>query len=141
MDRFLEKLEKTDSCWVWKAAKTRDGYGAFFDEGKFVAAHRWSYMTHKGPIEPHLYVCHHCDNPPCVNPDHLFLGTPHENFMDAFRKGRVAFCGYKLTPEQVSEIRFLRGLDVPRTTLAKRYGVGVGTIESIDLKRSWAEVV
>lgn len=137
MQRFLNKVQKTEGCWLWVGGRTTSGYGNFWNGSKLVPAHRWSYEAHKGPIPDHLYACHKCDTPACVNPDHLFLGTPHQNYLDAREKGRLVGCSYKLNPEKVSEIRYLRDLGVPRKRVAEMYEVGVGAIESIEKHESW----
>lgn len=86
--RFLEKVNKTDGCWLWTAS-TRSGYGAIKYNNKVEGAHRISYILYKGEINDGLFVCHTCDNPSCVNPDHLFLGSNSDNMKDAFDKGRL----------------------------------------------------
>lgn len=89
-ERFWAKVQKTDDCWMWTGA-TRHGYGEISKGGKsteiFVAS-RFSYELHFGPIPDGFLVCHRCDNPPCVRPDHLFLGTHVENTSDMLSKGR-----------------------------------------------------
>lgn len=89
MERFYSKIEKTDTCWLWKAGQRGNGYGAIKVNGKTVLAHRFSYELHKGEIPNGLYVCHSCDVRSCVNPDHLWLGTQKDNMMDARVKGRL----------------------------------------------------
>jgi len=109
-ERFLNKIsiEPNSGCWLWTAAVDPNGYGNFHvnvHEG-LKKAHRVSWDLFRGSIPEDTCVCHHCDNPPCVNPEHLFLGTTKDNMGDMSRKGRQnnqkkTHCkrGHPLTPE------------------------------------------
>ena len=88
--RFLSKINKTDSCWLWTASvRGNSGYGAFRINGKIKNAHRVAYNLFIGKIPVGLDTCHKCDNRLCVNPEHLFLGNRKDNMQDASRKGRL----------------------------------------------------
>ncbi len=89
-ERFLEKIlvNPVTGCWEWQAGLNSDGYGTFLYERKGSLAHRVSYKMYIGEIPEKLLVCHHCDNPPCVNPFHLFSGSHDDNLIDAQSKGR-----------------------------------------------------
>ncbi len=99
LDRFWEKVEIMGSreCWPWLSAVNQDGYGLFRTKsyGPMTGAHRIMWMLVNGEIPIGLSVLHHCDNPPCVNPDHLFLGTQQDNIQDMMDKGRHVKAGHK----------------------------------------------
>ena len=97
--RFWEKVDKngpihptlTTPCWIWTAFCNADGYGVFGTGAKtLISPHRFSWELHFGPIPDGLWVLHKCDNPPCVNPSHLFLGTQLDNIQDMLSKGRAS---------------------------------------------------
>lgn len=89
VERFWAKVAKSDGCWEWTASLAR-GYGVLwnYEEKRQVVASRYSWELHNGPIPAGLWVCHHCDNPKCVKPEHLFLGRSHDNILDSMAKGR-----------------------------------------------------
>ena len=147
-ERFEEKFLKTDGCWDWLANKDSCGYGKFKVSGKLCSAHRVAYTLYVGEIPEGLYVCHKCDNPGCVNPSHLFLGTQTDNMRDCFAKNRMVrqpvygerHGSAKLTKDQVVEIRERRGKGESLSSLAIEFGVAFQTISDIYLHKSWARM-
>jgi len=87
-DAFWSKVDRTGDCWIWQSSRFATGYGRVTYQGKSAYSHRVSWTLTNGEIPNGFHVCHHCDNPPCVRPDHLFLGTPLDNMRDRDRKGR-----------------------------------------------------
>ena len=143
IDRLLAKISvNSDGCWVWTAVKDRKGYGKIRDNGKMRQAHRVSYELHRGAIPKGVFVCHHCDNRACINPDHLFLGSHTENMEDMKAKGRqqigVRNCRAKLTEADILAIRAARG--APQTELARAYGVSQSHISDIQTGKKWAHL-
>lgn len=135
-------------CWVWTGCTTECGYGKFGVCGKVLKVHRWAYEEFVGPISQELGVLHRCDNPPCIRPNHLFLGTQIENIADCNEKGRQAkgeaLPQSKLTEEDVREIRRRYR---PRSRvnnlriLAEEFRVGHIAIWDIINRKSWKHVV
>lgn len=135
IEDFWKKVELIPfhSCWEWTKGCTEDGYGQFKIEGVSYKAHRFSYELRFGPIPKDMQVCHSCDNPSCVNPDHLFLGTAKDNIKDCVNKKRNAFgeknWKSKLSDLEVNEIKtlFASG-EYTWQSLAEIYGVTRRTI-------------
>lgn len=135
-----------DECWPFTGAKRIGGYGAFkvSREGNNIAASRAAWIVTFGEIAPGLFVCHRCDNPPCCNPAHLFLGSDLDNKRDSMQKGRHAFgersSSAKLTVDQVREIRHLAAAGVNDCELGRRFNMGRSTIRNIRVKNTWKQV-
>ena len=93
LERLLKhtKVNEDTDCWEWQASINNVGYGLIRDEGKMRSTHRVSYEEHIGPIPHGMCVCHVCDNPRCINPDHLWVGTMLDNMRDMIKKGRDGF--------------------------------------------------
>lgn len=142
--RFLSKVLITDKCWLWQAQRQYSGYGRFYINGKQDGAHRASWMIFKGRIPKGKFVLHKCDVKPCVNPHHLWIGTPLENTQDMMRKGRGAIGEKqgrsKLTALSVIEIRKLKGL-FSSSELSKRFHVTPKNIRLIWSGTNWAHLL
>ena len=136
--RFLSYVEKNDSCWIWKGALSKQGYGKLsFRGNKSAIASRVSYELCNGTIENSMLVCHSCDIPSCVNPKHLWLGTNQDNMTDMIEKGRQHS---KLTPKHIFELRKLWEKGYSHAKLQELYNVTSGTISSIINRRIWKHV-
>lgn len=149
--RFWAKVEilGTDECWPWLASRDRHGYGHIGlggREGGTGYAPRVSWELHNGPIPEGLWVLHRCDNPACVNPAHLFLGTPKDNTADMMVKGRANRArgedsgGAHFTAEQVVEIRATHARGRSMRALARQHGVSHSTISAMVHLRTWSHV-
>lgn len=138
---FWKNIVKSGGCWEYQKCISTGGYGRLCIKRKFISAHRFSYELHHGSIPEGMFVCHTCDNPPCVNPSHLWLGTNEDNQKDMIDKNRnkkgSEHWKSKLTKEQVLNIK--KELIEGKTgyQLAKKYGVHHQTIYSIKSKQNW----
>ena len=149
-DRFQQGYKVENDCWLWQLSKDKDGYGYIKKNNKTHKAHRISYELHHGDIPDGMWVLHKCDNPSCVNPDHLWLGTAQDNNDDMVNKGRGKYPGpirgvageinpnAKLTQKDVDWIRanYRRGLG---PVFAEKFGVGAFMINRIIRGEAWNE--
>lgn len=141
-ERFGANVEKTDGCWQWTGYRGQNGYGRLNIAGRPVLAHRISWELHNEPITSDQHVLHRCDNPPCVRPDHLFLGDQAANNADMRAKGRFRpgathgseHWAAKLTENDVREIR--ASSDHPQQ-IADRFGISRRTVRAIRAMQSW----
>ncbi len=144
LERFWSKVEVhgSDECWEWTAYK--DPYGQIWAWGKQRKTHRISWGLHYGAIPDGMCICHHCDNPGCVNPAHLFLGTKADNNADMCAKGRQVVGEKqhlaKLTQEQVLEIRRLYAQGMSQGELGKCYGVHQVNVGFIVRRETWKHI-
>jgi hypothetical protein len=157
---FDQKVRRSDGCWIWTGALDTKGYGRFVTGRKrdhsqrLVAAHRLAFLRSKGPIPPDTLICHRCDTPACVRPDHLFAGSQSDNVRDAWEKGRSNWQRHgnakrvgvengraKLTPGQVQEIRrrFVSGMSATRE-MAAEFGVTRTALNYIRRGEHWKSV-
>lgn len=144
------QIDEKTGCWLWTGAMFNHGYGHFssnFAGCRWVdGAHRVSYQLHKGEIPKGLFVCHHCDTPRCVNPDHLFLGTSKENTRDAVRKNRMnrprgeRNIKAKLTADDVLKIKELSAQGLTTRELTELFPVNKQSIRNIQRGIRWSHV-
>jgi len=148
-EKYTDTSAGEDGCHLWTGPKNNRGYGRISrgrrGEGR-VFAHRLSWGIHFGPIPEGKVVCHHCDNPPCVNPKHLFIGTNSDNLKDAVRKGRhhngrrprgAEHHNAKLAVH-IDEIRDRLAAGESQRSIAKRFGVVSNAIRNISIGKSYA---
>ena len=141
--RFWRYVNRTKGCWQWTAHVDRDGYGHIAYQGTSKLSHRVSWIIHNGEIPRGMLVCHHCDNPTCVRPSHLFLGTTLDNSRDTVSKGRSLYGSKnqkaKLTWKSVIAIRRQASSlgCYAASILAKQYGLSCNRMRDAIVGRSW----
>jgi hypothetical protein len=147
IERFWKNVHICpDGCWRWTGSNHR-GYGQFrshFREGPNLLAHQYSYMIHKGNYEKGLYICHTCDNPSCVNPDHLYAGTHSQNMQDMHRRGRAGWQysannrhAAKLTPEEIRDACRMRQRGMLCRDIGMEFGVTGACISTATRKAGY----
>jgi len=138
-DRFWPKVDKSGDCWLWMSYRNKNGYGVLASgrHGHQVdeLAHRIAWRATNGPIPEGLKVLHHCDNPPCVRPDHLFLGTQADNVADMAAKGRGRHG--RLTDD---EVRFIRSSQLPQRSLADLFNFSPSNISRVQTRDTYRRV-
>lgn len=142
-EKFWRRVQKGDGCWLWTGPTDRRGYGDHRIGGRHVRAHRVAYEIANREAPGALLVCHACDNPTCVNPDHLFLGSHADNNADCIRKGRArpakgeAHGKHRLTVELVREFR---SSPLSNRALARLHGVSNTTVMRARNGQHWGHV-
>ena len=141
-ERFFKYVQKTPTCWLWTGSKDRKGYGRLTINDKPHLASRISWTLHYGDIPIGKHILHHCDNPQCVNPEHLFMGTPKDNVADMWAKGRgnpghvygEKHWASKITMKIADEIR---NSELSQNKLAKIYGISSSSVWAIKSGKTW----
>lgn len=155
MERFWEKVDRSGSCWIWKRGLSKSGYGKFWLNKLNMRAHRAAWVITHGEVPSGMMVCHRCDTPACVRPEHLFLGTAQDNVNDMVskRRNRTGDDHYtrtsphkvlrgtnhgmaKLSDEQVAEARRRFSEGAANAALATEYGVSRSTMWAITKNRT-----
>lgn len=141
LDYFTDKTGGPDACWLWKASHNGVGYGTVCWQKKYQLAHRATWEQHHGAIPLGMYLCHKCDNPLCVNPAHMFVGTPRDNSRDMVEKMRGCHGARqgaaKLTDAKVRAIRAdTRSQDV----IAAEYGISQSNVSHIQRGNTWTHL-
>lgn len=136
-DRFWARVQKSDGCWTWIGGHNRAGYGRLMVDREVIPAHRFAWTIANGPIPQGMIVCHRCDNPPCVRPDHLFVGTYADNHRDMRAKGRDVG-NRRLSPPVARRIRELNASGVPQAAIAAMFAIGQTTVSHVVRGTTWA---
>lgn len=147
-ERFWKKVDRGDpnECWEWQAATDTNGYGLFYADGQQRGAHRVSYWLEHGEKAGEGWVLHHCDNKPCVNPDHLYLGDASDNAQDRFERGLVSHEGEnhpasQLTQEDVDEIRERVENGESQYEIADEFGISQPTVSQLVIGLIWGHTL
>lgn len=148
LERFWRSVDKSGECWTWTKCLDSAGYGQFYDGKNVVRASRYIFQVLNGQLSSDQLVCHHCDNPACVRPEHLFEGSHGDNMRDAARKGRLVYGqnkgelngSAKLTTDDVIRIRSEEWRQISSSELGRRLNVSVGLISGIRLRKWWKHV-
>ena len=144
VQRFQQKVNKTPGCWLWVGAQNNLGYGQLRVQHKALYAHRMAYEIYKARLQPGEVVRHSCDNPSCVNPEHLLAGTKADNSQDALNRERFGAQrtpgNAKLTWESVREIRkLLATTSHTKQAIAKMFNIGAKTVYHIQVNNQWID--
>lgn len=144
-ERFERHVERTNGCWIWKGNRNQAGYGQFRigRKGGTVSVHRWSYEHYVGKIPPGMMVCHDCDNPSCVNPDHLYAGTAKDNSDDMRLRGRRAKkykFGSRIRKLTDDAVRAIRLATESPAEIAFKFGIAEATVHAIKRRTRKAHV-
>ena len=135
--RFEKHIRKTQGCWLWLGGTKGPGYGVFrWNSSRVISAHKASYLLYKGIVPEGLFVCHNCNNPSCVNPDHLRVDTPKSNTKDMYERGTAHLVvghrvNNKLTPEEEA---YIRNSPLRCVTIMDIFGIGQSTVNAIRSK-------
>lgn len=143
-ERVLNAVEKTETCWVWTKGKLAGGYGQVVVDKQKWTAHRLFYSVYKGPIPEGKLICHTCDNPSCVNPEHLYCGTHTENNRDTYtrdrmpiRHGDAAINVVKLSREAALEIKYSA---LTSKELAQKHQIHQSQVSRIRNGHTWKNI-
>jgi hypothetical protein len=143
-ERIMARVEVVGECWLWRGYTLSTGYGQITYKGRKVLLHRAMYEVANGPIPPGLDVCHSCDNPPCVRPEHLWLGTAKDNVRDCIEKGRwlngEANPQAVMTEDNVREIRARMAGGQRLYEIARGMGLRASSVRNVYYGRSWKHV-
>jgi len=143
-ERFFRYVRKTRKCWNWIGPMNHGGYGRLSNgrKGGRILAHRYSWEFHKGKIPKEMYVCHHCDNPKCVNPKHLYVGNQSQNMEDAAQRKRMprgsSHHNARLTIKDIERIYALRKQGKKQHEIATQFGVTNSHVCLILQGKHWA---